>query len=134
FSPLSTDHRHLHSFPTRRSSDVEFRESGWNFRHMAKTIVLSATYQQAEAVTKEKLEKDPLNKLFARGPHVRLDAEQIRDQALAASGLLVQKVGGPPVKPYQPEGVWEAVAMKDSNTRIYQQDHGDKLYRRSMYT
>src|SRR5438105_3579641 len=70
---------------------VEFKDSRWNFRHMVKTIVMSATYQQSEAVSKEKLEKDPQNKLFARGPHVRLDAEQIRDQALAASGLLVGK-------------------------------------------
>jgi len=72
--------------------------------------------------------------LCSRGPHVRLDAEEIRDQALAASGLLVSKIGGPPVKPYQPEGVWEEVAMKDSNTRFYKQDHGDALYRRSLYT
>lgn len=113
---------------------VEFRESGWNFRKMAKEMVLSATYQQSEATSKDKLDKDPQNRLFARGPHVRLDAEEIRDQALAASGLLVRKVGGPPVKPYQPEGVWESVAMKDSNTRNYVQDHGDALYRRSMYT
>ena len=95
---------------------------------------MSATYQQSEQVPKEKLEKDPQNKLFARGPHVRLEAEEIRDQALAASGLLVQKIGGPPVKPYQPEGVWEAVAMKDSNTRVYMQDQGEGLYRRSLYT
>jgi Protein of unknown function (DUF1553)/Protein of unknown function (DUF1549)/Planctomycete cytochrome C/Concanavalin A-like lectin/glucanases superfamily len=113
---------------------VEFRESGWNFRKMVKEMVMSATYQQSEAASKEKIEKDPQNKLFARGPHVRLDAEEIRDQALAASGLLVKKVGGPPVKPYQPEGVWESVAMKDSNTRNYVQDHGDALYRRSVYT
>src|SRR6185503_12393127 len=113
---------------------VEFRESNWDFRKMAKEIVMSATYQQSEAASKEKLEKDPQNRLFARGPHIRLDAEEIRDQALAASGLLVAKVGGPPVRPYQPEGVWESVAMKDSNTRNYVQDHGDALYRRSMYT
>jgi hypothetical protein len=80
------------------------------------------------------LEKDPQNKWLSRGPHLRLDAEEIRDQALAASGLLVEKVGGPPVKPYQPEGVWEAVAMKESDTRIYKQDTGPALYRRSLYT
>jgi hypothetical protein len=101
---------------------------------MIKTVVMSATYQQSEAISKEKLEKDPQDKLFARGPHVRLDAEEIRDQALAASGLLVSKVGGPPVKPYQPDNVWEAVAMKDSNTRVYVQDKGESLYRRSLYT
>ena len=113
---------------------LEFKESKWDFRHLVKTIVMSATYRQSEAISPEKLERDPANKLFARGPHLRLDAEQIRDQALAASGLLVSKVGGPPVKPYQPEGVWEAVAMKDSNTRVYMQDHGESLYRRSLYT
>jgi len=113
---------------------VEFIGSGWNLRHMVKTMVMSATYRQSEAVSPQKLERDPANKLFARGPHVRLDAEEIRDQALAASGLLVAKVGGPPVKPYQPEGVWEAVAMKVSNTSVYQQDHGEALYRRSLYT
>jgi hypothetical protein len=113
---------------------VEFMDSGWDFRHMAKLIVTSATYRQSEKVSKDKLEKDPQNRLFARGPHVRLDAEQIRDQALAASGLLVSKIGGPPVRPYQPEGVWEDVAMKDSNTRFYKQDKGEALCRRSLYT
>ena len=113
---------------------VEFMDSSWDLRHLVKTMVMSATYRQSEKVPREKLEKDPLNKLFARGPHVRLEAEEIRDQALAASGLLVQKLGGPPVKPYQPEGVWEAVAMKDSNTRVYVQDTGEALYRRSLYT
>jgi len=113
---------------------VEFMDCGWDLRHIVKTIVMSATYRQSEKVPREKLEKDPLNKLFARGPHVRLEAEEIRDQALAASGLLVQKIGGPPVHPYQPEGVWEAVAMKDSNTRVYVQDKGEALYRRSLYT
>jgi len=113
---------------------VEFMDSGWDLRHIVKTMVMSATYRQSEKVPREKLEKDPLNKLFARGPHVRLEAEEIRDQALAASGLLVQKIGGPPVNPYQPEGVWEAVAMKDSNTRVYVQDKGEALHRRSLYT
>jgi hypothetical protein len=113
---------------------VEFIDSGWNFRQSVKTMVMSATYRQSEIISPEKLAKDPQNKLCSRGPHVRLEAEEIRDQALAASGLLVEKVGGPPVKPYQPEGIWESVAMKDSNTRVYTQDHGDALYRRSMYT
>jgi hypothetical protein len=97
-------------------------------------MVMSATYRQSEAASPEQLERDPQNKLCSRGPHLRLEAEEIRDQALAASGLLVDKIGGPPVKPYQPEGVWESVAMKDSNTRVYVQDHGDALYRRSLYT
>ena len=113
---------------------VEFMESGWDLRHIAKIVVSSATYRQSEVISSLKLQKDPLNKLCSRGPHLRLDAEQIRDQALVASGLLVQKIGGPPVKPYQPEGVWEAVAMKVSNTSVYQQDHGEALYRRSLYT
>jgi hypothetical protein len=113
---------------------VEFMDSGWNLRHMVKLMVMSATYRQSETVSSEKLERDPANKLFARGSHARLDAEEIRDQALAASGLLNTAVGGPPVKPYQPEGVWESVAMKDSNTRVYTQDHGEALYRRSLYT
>jgi hypothetical protein len=113
---------------------VEFMDSGWNFRHIVKTIVMSATYRQSEAISPEKLEKDPLNKWLSRGPHVRLDAEEIRDQALDVSGLLVNKVGGPPVKPYQPEGVWEAVAMKESDTRYYKQDTGPSMFRRSLYT
>ena len=113
---------------------VEFMDSKWDFRHVVKLMVMSSTYRQSEAISAVKLEKDPLNKLCSRGPHIRLDAEEIRDQALAASGLLVQKLGGPPVKPYQPEGVWEAVAMKDSNTRVYVQDKGEALYRRSLYT
>jgi len=113
---------------------VEFMDSGWNFRQIVKTMVMSATYRQSEVVSPEKLEKDPQNKWLSRGPHLRLDAEEIRDQALAASGLLVEKVGGPPVKPYQPEGVWEAVAMKESDTKNYKQDTGPALYRRSLYT
>lgn len=113
---------------------VEFMDSGWDFRHIVKTIVMSAAYGQSEKVTPEKLEKDPLNKLCSRGPHIRLDAEEIRDQALAASGLLVPEIGGPPVRPYQPPGIWETVAMRESNTRFYKQDKGDALYRRSIYT
>jgi len=113
---------------------VEFMDSGWNFRQTVKTMVMSATYRQSETVSPEKLEKDPQDRLLSRGPHLRLDAEEIRDQALAASGLLVEKLGGPPVKPYQPEGVWEAVAMKESDTKIYKQDTGPALYRRSLYT
>jgi hypothetical protein len=99
-----------------------------------KLIVTSATYRQAAIATTEKLEKDHDNRLLSRGPRFRMDAEMIRDYALASSGLLVRKLGGPSVKPYQPEGVWEAVAMIGSNTRDYRRDNGDKLYRRSMYT
>jgi hypothetical protein len=97
-------------------------------------MLTSATYRQSAAATPLKLQKDPDNRLLSRGPRYRMDAEMIRDSALAASGLLVQKVGGPSVKPYQPDGVWETVAMQQSNTRFYRRDTGDKLYRRSLYT
>ncbi|MCS7047539.1 MAG: DUF1553 domain-containing protein, partial [Gemmataceae bacterium] len=112
---------------------VDFRESGWDVKRFFRQIFLSSTYRQAAVVTKEKLEKDPANVLLSRGPRFRLDAELIRDYALAASGLLVRKIGGPSVKPYQPPGVWEAVAMNVSNTANYQQDQGENLYRRSLY-
>jgi len=113
---------------------VDFRESGWDVKRFYKQIVMSAAYRQSSALTPEKLAKDPENRLISRGPRFRMDAEMIRDYALAASGLLVPKIGGPSVKPYQPDGVWEAVAMIGSNTRDYKQDAGDNLYRRSLYT
>jgi mono/diheme cytochrome c family protein len=113
---------------------VEFRESGWDVKRFFKLLVTSATYRQAALATPEKLEKDPQNRLLSRGPRFRMDAEMIRDYALAASGLLVRKLGGPSVKPYQPEGVWEAVAMLESNTHDYKRDRGTNLYRRSLYT
>ena len=97
-------------------------------------MVMSATYRQAAVTTAAKLEKDAHNRLVSRGPRFRMDAEMIRDYALASSGLLVRKLGGPSVRPYQPDGVWEAVAMIGSNTRDYKRDQGDSLYRRSMYT
>jgi hypothetical protein len=113
---------------------VDFRESGWDVKRFFKLLVTSATYRQSAQVTPEKLEKDPDNRWLSRGPRYRLDGEMIRDYALAASGLMVRKLGGPSVRPYQPEGVWEAVAMIGSNTRDYRRDDGDKLYRRSLYT
>jgi uncharacterized protein DUF1553 len=113
---------------------VEFIESGWNVRHLFELMVTSSTYRQSSEVTPEKLEKDPQNRLLSRGPRFRMDAEMIRDYALTASGLLVNKVGGPSVKPYQPDGVWEPVAMPESNTKKYKRDSGDALYRRSLYT
>jgi len=113
---------------------VEFVESGWDVKHIFELIVTSSTYRQSAEVTAEKLEKDPQNRMCSRGPRFRMDAEMVRDYALAASGLLVEKIGGPSVRPYQPNGVWEAVAMPESNTRFYHQDHGDALYRRSLYT
>ena len=113
---------------------VEFAERGWDHRAMARLIVTSAAFRQAPNVTPEKRERDPQNRLLSRGPRQRLDAEVLRDQALAAAGLLVRKVGGPSVRPYQPEGIWEAVAMKESNTRFYKPDSGEALWRRSVYT
>jgi hypothetical protein len=113
---------------------TEFIESGWNVKHMFELMVTSSTYRQSAEVTREKLEKDPQNRLCSRGPRFRMDAEMVRDYALAASGLLADKVGGPSVKPYQPEGVWEAVAMPESNTKKYKADSGTGLYRRSLYT
>jgi hypothetical protein len=113
---------------------IDFRDSGWDVKRLMKQIVMSATYRQSSIVTKDKLEKDPDNRLFSRGPRFRMDAEMVRDYALASSGLLVPKIGGPSVKPYQPPGVWEAVAMIGSDTRNYKQDSGEALYRRSLYT
>jgi cytochrome c553 len=113
---------------------VEFRESGWDIKKLFRLMVTSAAYRQSAAATPEKLEKDPQNRLLSRGPRFRMDAEMVRDCALASSGLLVAKIGGPSVKPYQPDGVWEAVAMMESNTRNYRRDQGENLYRRSLYT
>ena len=113
---------------------TEFVDSGWNARHILKLIVCSATYRQSAVVSPEKLENDPYNRLLARGPRLRLEAEALRDLALVSANLLSPTVGGPSVKPYQPEGIWESVAMKESNTRNYKQDAGESLYRRSLYT
>ena len=113
---------------------VEFRESGWDVKHLFKLIVTSAAYRQQALATRDKIQKDPQNRLLSRGPRFRMDGEAVRDLALASSGLLDPKIGGPSVKPYQPAGVWETVAMNDSDTRVYFQDHGNALYRRSLYT
>jgi hypothetical protein len=109
---------------------VEFMDSGWNVKALQKTIVMSATYRQASAVTPELLQKDPENRLLARGPRLRLGPDMIRDQALYLAGLLVEKIGGPPVKPYQPPGLWQELAGGQG----YTPDKGDGLYRRSLYT
>ncbi|MBL8176655.1 MAG: DUF1553 domain-containing protein [Bryobacterales bacterium] len=108
---------------------VDFMESGWDIRKIIRTIVTSNTYRQASTVTPALLQKDPENRLHARGPRIRLSAEMIRDQALAASGLLVEKFGGPSVKPYQPEGLWQELSGGK-----YVPDTGEGLYRRSLYT
>jgi hypothetical protein len=114
---------------------VEFRESGWDVKRLLKLIVMSATYQQTSKVTPERLAKDPANRLYSRGPRFRLDAEIVRDQALFASGLLVEKLGGPSVKPPQPAGLWEAVGYVTSNTANFTADTGhEKVHRRSLYT
>ncbi len=113
---------------------VEFMESGWDLQHIIKLIAGSATYQLSDHVTSSHREKDPTNLYLARSSRHRLEAEQIRDMALSTSGLLVHKFGGPPVKPYQPEGIWKSVAMKQSNTRYYKPSTGEGLYRRSLYT
>ena len=113
---------------------VEFRESGWNVKALFRLMVTSAAYRQSAAVTKEKLEKDADNRLLSRGPRFRMHGEMIRDLALRASGLLSATLGGPSVKPYQPPGIWETVAMEESNTKIYVADRGEANHRRSLYT
>ncbi|HXB73448.1 MAG TPA: DUF1553 domain-containing protein [Candidatus Acidoferrales bacterium] len=109
---------------------VEFMDSGWDVKALIKTMVLSATYRQLSKVTPELLQKDPDNRLLARAPRYRLGPEMIRDQALAVSGLLVEKLGGPSVKPYQPPGLWQELASGGG----YKADTGEGLYRRSLYT
>ena len=109
---------------------TEFVRTGWDVKKMHKLIVMSATYQQSSRITKELQAKDPDNRLLARGPRYRMSAEMVRDQALSASGLLVEKLGGPSVKPYQPAGLWKELSGSDD----YQQDQGENLYRRSLYT
>ncbi len=113
---------------------VDFRDSGWDVKRLIRLLVTSETYKQSSSVTKELLDRDPDNRLLSRGPRFRMDAEMVRDYALAASSLLSPKIGGPSVRPYQPPGVWEAVAMPGSDTGSYKRDTGEALYRRSMYT
>lgn len=110
---------------------VEFREKGWSLKQFVRLIVTSATYRQSSRVTPQLAERDPDNRLLARGPRFRMPSWMLRDQALAASGLLVPSVGGKPVNPYQPPGVWEEATF---DTKRYTQGHGDALYRRSVYT
>ncbi len=109
-----------------------FMHNGWDVKAFMKMVVTSATYRQASIVSPKVIEADPNNDLYSRGPSYRLSAEMIRDNALAASGLFVPKVGGPSVYPYQPEGIWEALATR--NKTHYEQGKGDDLYRRSLYT
>lgn len=109
---------------------TEFISSGWNVKALQKKIVMSATYRQSSRATPAMLLRDPENRLLARGPRMRLSAEMVRDQALAISGLLVEKLGGPSVKPYQPNGLWKDL----SGGEDYEPDKGENLYRRSLYT
>jgi hypothetical protein len=111
---------------------TEFVRTDWNVKAMLKLIVTSTTYQQSAKASPSLLERDPNNRLLARGPRFRLPAEMIRDHALVTSGLLVEQQGGESVRPYQPPGLWDDVVY--SNVPRFQQDHGDKLYRRSLYT
>lgn len=111
---------------------VDFAENGWNVKRFLKELVTSETYCQDSRISAALREKDPENRLWGRGPRFRLQAEFIRDQALFVSGLFVEKIGGPSVKPYQPPNIWEDVAL-DTNLSRYVQDQGEKLYRRSMY-
>ena len=113
---------------------VEFRESGWDVKKFYRLLVTSATYRQTASATPDQVAKDAGNKLLSRGPRFRMDGEMLRDSALSTAGLLVEKLGGPSVKPYQPTGIWEEVAMPESNTRVYTPDKGENLYRRSLYT
>ena len=114
---------------------TEFIRTGWNVKGMQRLIVTSATYRQSSKTTEALREKDPENRLLARGPRVRLQAELIRDTALAASGLLNDAIGGPSVMPYQPKGIWEELAFGDGfSGQAYEQSHGADLYRRGMYT
>lgn len=108
----------------------EFRDSNWDLKSLIRTIVTSHTYRQSSARTPLQMEHDPDNRLLSRAPRYRLPSWMLRDQALAASGLLSERIGGPPVNVYQPEGVWEDATF---GRKTYSQDHGDSLYRRSLY-
>ena len=111
---------------------VELQQNGWNVKALLRTIVMSSTYRQSSRLTPELLQRDPDNRLLARGPRVRLPAEMIRDQALLVSGLLVEELGGPSVRPYQPEGLYKDLLF--SNMTKYAQDKSKGLWRRSLYT
>ena len=111
---------------------LDFKENGWDVKRFLKQMVMSATYRQSSVPTAAAKETDALNLFYSHYPAHRLSAELVRDNALAASGLLVKKIGGQSVYPYQPDGLWEALATR--NAKVYTQNHGDSLYRRSLYT
>jgi len=113
---------------------VDFRESGWDVKRLLKMLVMSDAYRRSSHVTDAMQQIDPSNRMLARGPRHRLDAEVLRDQALALSLQLIDQQGGPSVKPPQPDGLWAAVGYSGSNTVRFKADEGDKVYRRSVYT
>jgi hypothetical protein len=112
---------------------AEFMRSGWDMKHLLKLMVTSRAYRQSSKVTPALIEHDPENRLLARGPRFRLSGEILRDQALAIGGLLISKIGGPSVRPYMPDGVWDETS-KYGDLRGYKADAGEGLYRRSLYT
>jgi hypothetical protein len=112
---------------------TEFMRTGWDVKQIVRLMVTSAAYREDSRVTPKLLDIDPENRLVSRGPRFRLDAEELRDEALYIGGLLDLKMGGHGVRPYQPPGIWEAVGYTTSNTAKYTQDHGEALYRRSLY-
>lgn len=113
---------------------VDFRESGWKVKRLVKQVVMSATYRQSSKVTPELLKRDPDNRLLARGARFRLPSLLLRDVALASSGLLNPAIGGKPVYPYQPAGIWDGLSITKERDFTYPQSHGSDLYRRSLYT
>lgn len=112
---------------------IHFKDSDWDIKQLMKTIVLSETYQQSAEITPEKLKKDPDNMYLSRFPRLRLSAELVKDHVLASSGLLNPEIGGPSIKPYQPDGIWEVATSGRGTLAEYRQDHGNDLYRRGMY-
>jgi hypothetical protein len=113
---------------------VDFRENGWDVKRLVRQMLMSATYQQSNKIEANKREKDFENRLLARGPRLRMSAEMLRDNWLASSGLMNHEIGGPSVKPYQPEGLWEDTNPGRGPLMFYKQDRLQKLYRRSLYT
>ena len=113
---------------------VEFVNSGWDVQALLRLMMTSSAYRRASNASPDHLALDPENELYARGPRWRHDGEVLRDTALYLSGLLIEEIGGPPVRPYQPAGVWRAVGYTSSNTANYRRGAGEDLYRRSLYT
>ena len=112
---------------------IFYREIGWDTKKFVRQLVLSNAFKRSGVVSEDQLLRDPENRLYSRGPRFRLDAEQIRDNAIALSGLLSKTMGGRGVRPYQPDNIWEPVGFAGSNTQTYKRDTGESLYRRSLY-